>query len=309
LGINALATLPVLIWNQQHEWITVTHIAQRGGIDKPWSPTLKFVGEFLGSELFLLNPIFFVAAAWAAIAFWRNSRHNPRLLFFFSMGAPLFLVYTLYSLKSRVLPNWIAPSVLPLFCLMVIYWDTHLRLGVTRIRTWLVSGLILGFTLVILGYETKLIAVITKHPLPVKYDPLRRVRGWTNTAQLVGTVRNELLSEGKPVFIIGDHYGMVGQVSFYLPEARDRVKNDPLVFYKTSRDPKNQYYFWPGYTNRHGENAVYFVELKSENSKLRAAPPILLEQFESVSDMGVRNVMDRKQVMRQLQFFACRNLR
>jgi membrane-associated phospholipid phosphatase len=309
LGINALAALPVLIWNQQHHWITVTHIAERGGVDKPWSPTLRFAGEFLGSELFLLNPVFFVAAAWAAFAFWRTSRHNPRLIFFFSMGAPLFLAYALYSLKSRILPNWIAPSVLPLFCVMVIYWDTRLRLGSNRIKAWLATGLILGSILVVLGYNTNLISHITKHQLPVKYDPLHRVRGWTDTAKLVGNARNELLSEGKPVFIIGDHYGTVGQVSFYLPEAKARVRNDPLVFYKTSPDPRNQFYFWPGYTNRHGENAIYFVELSRNDPRPKPPPPILLEQFESVSDLGIRNVLDRKQLLRPLQFYACRNLR
>ncbi len=309
LGINALAALPVIIWNQHHNWITVTHVAQTGGMDKPWSPTLIFAGEFLGGELFLLNPIFFVAAAWAAIAFWRKSRHNPRLIFFFSMGAPLFLAYTLYSLKSRILLNWIAPSVLPLFCLMVIYWDTRIRLGDTRARSWLGSGLILGFTLMILGYDTNLIGKLTKFSLPLKYDPLRRVRGWNDTAQMVSTARNELLSEGKPVFIIGDHYGMVGQVSFYLPEARDRIQSDPLVYYVTSPYPRNQYYFWPGYTNRHGENAIFVVALDREDPKPQAPPRILRDEFESVTDMGIRNVLYHGNTIRPLQFYACRNLR
>ena len=31
------------------------------------------------------------AGLWAAVAFWRRQRHNPLLLYFFSMGAPLFL--------------------------------------------------------------------------------------------------------------------------------------------------------------------------------------------------------------------------
>ena len=109
------------------------------GLSSAWKPTLRYLGEFLGAEAGLLNPIFFVATVWAAIAFWRRGRHDPRLVYFFSMGAPLFLAYLLYSFRSRMLPNWIAPSVLPLFCLMVIYWDTRWRLGAARIKPWLIS--------------------------------------------------------------------------------------------------------------------------------------------------------------------------
>ena len=88
------------------------------------------------------------------------------------------------------------------------------------------------------------------------------------------------------------------------------MQDDPLVFYKSSPDPRNhKNYFWPGYTNRHGESAIYFVELNRSDPKPKAPPSILLEQFESVTDLGVRNVLDRKQLLRPLQFYACRNLR
>jgi membrane-associated phospholipid phosphatase len=309
LLINAVASLPVLIWNSQHDWITVKHVAQTGGVQKAWTPTLRFVGDFLGIEAGLLNPIFFVATVWACVVFWRRHRRDPRLLYFFSMGAPLFLAYFLYSFKSRILPNWIAPSVLPLFCLMVAYWDTRLRLGNKQIKPWLAAGLVLGAVLVILGHETNLITKVTKYRLPVNLDPLHRVRGWTDTAKTVGKVRDELLAEGKPVFIIADHYGMVGQVSFYLPEARARVSTDPLVYYKTSPYPRNQYYFWQGYTNRVGENAIYFVELDRDDPKPQAPPAIIQQQFESVTDLGVRNILYHGRLLRPLQFYACRNLR
>ncbi|HWH70787.1 MAG TPA: glycosyltransferase family 39 protein, partial [Candidatus Sulfotelmatobacter sp.] len=134
LLINCLCATPVLIWNAQHNWITVTHVASDAGAGQPWHPTLRFLVDFLGSELLLLNPVFFVATVWTAIVLWRRHRHNPRLVYFFSMGAPLFLAYLLHSFRSRVLPNWIAPSVLPLFIMVVIYWDARWRLGASRIK-------------------------------------------------------------------------------------------------------------------------------------------------------------------------------
>ena len=90
-----------------------------------------------------------MGAAWAAIAFWKRGRHNPKLVYFFCMGAPVFLVYLLQTFRSRVFPNWIAPSVVPLFCLMAIYWDTRWRMGAKQVKAWLAVGLILGAVIVV----------------------------------------------------------------------------------------------------------------------------------------------------------------
>jgi hypothetical protein len=208
LLVNLACALPVFIWNWEHDWITVTHVAGVAGLGSAWKPTLRYLGEFLAAEAGLLNPIFFVATVWAAVVFWRRGRHDPRLIYFFSMGAPLFLAYLIHSFRSRVLPNWVAPSVLPLFCLMVIYWDTRWRLGAARIKPWLIAGLALGLTAVVLCHNTDLLPKLTGWRLPVNLDPLHRVRGWGDAARMIGEAREKLLEEGKPVFIIGDHYSL-----------------------------------------------------------------------------------------------------
>ncbi len=309
LAVNVVCTLPVLIWNAQRHWPTLKHLAENAGADKPWEPTLQHLGEFLGSELGLLNPVFFVATIWAGIAMWRRYRRHPLLVYCFSMGAPLFLSYLLHSFRSGVLPNWIAPSVLPLFCMMVIYWDARWRLGVGAVRHWLTAGLAVGFPLVIVAHNTDLIAKLTRHYLPVNLDPLHRVRQWDTTAQAVGQARESLLREGKPVFIIADHYGMAGQISFWLREARDSVRQTPLVYCRSSATPENQFYFWPGYASRRGENAIYVVELNRKNPQPHLPPERLRAEFDSVEDWGVTNVMYHGRLLRPLQIYACRGLR
>jgi len=309
LLVNAVCALPVLYWNWQNQWITVTHVAGVAGLDSTWHPTLRYVGEFLGAEAGLLNPIFFIATVWASIVFWRRGRHDPRLVYFFSMGAPLFLVYLLHSFRSRILPNWIAPSVLPLFCLMVIYWDTRWRLGATRIKPWLIAGLTMGFIAVVLCHNTDLLPKLTGWRLPVNQDPLHRVRGWSDAARIVGEARENLLAEGKPVFILGDHYSLVGEVSFYLPEARATAASDPLVFYRTDSRSINQFHFWPGYENRKGQNAIFVRELDRNRPVPGPVPPEVEQQFDSVTEVGVSNVFYYRRVLWPLQIYACRGLR
>jgi 4-amino-4-deoxy-L-arabinose transferase-like glycosyltransferase/membrane-associated phospholipid phosphatase len=344
--VNGLCTLPVILWNAQHSWITVSHLSERSGLRSEWKPTLRFFGEFAGAELGLLNPIFFVAALWAMAVFWRSEKSAVReterptwpdrrslLIYLFCMGPTVFLGHWLYTLYARVLPNWIAPAVVPLFCLMVLYWEPRWRRGERAVKDWLTAGLVVGFVILAFLHEPRLIDKLTRVPLPADKDPLRRTRAWPQTAEVVNAARRQLQAEGKPTFIIAPHYGLVGELSFYVPEAQTDVRTTPLVFYLTSSRPRNQFYFWPHYRyreTRKGQNAIYVSQAgrlrystkqwfralftgapppEPEVPQPEAPPALLLEEFTSVKDLGVRPVYRRGQVYRWVQLFECRDLR
>ncbi|MCF7669642.1 MAG: glycosyltransferase family 39 protein [Verrucomicrobia bacterium] len=311
LLLLALGTLPVIIWNYRHDWATVTHLGERGVLDESWQFSLRYFWEFIGSEAVVLNPFFFLAITFAAFAFWKKYKHNRLLLYWFCMGAPVFFGYWLFSLGSRVLPNWIAPAVIPLFILATVYFDLEYRNSKpsSRLRTWtkrlLTASLGLGLVAVTLMHDTNLIGKIAGRNLPADTDPLRRVRSWSNTAELVKNQRDKLAKEGIPTFIIGDHYGTTGILSFYIPKAKSRIKDDPLVFCESSDEPDNQFYFRPGYENRTGQNALYVRQTASEEPP----PQRIKDEFESVENLGLFEVEYRNRLFHTLQIFACRNLR
>ena len=333
LLVNLFCTLPVLIWNMQNGWISLAHVARHTGVGKaaaPLSKHLSWLVEFVGSEIFLLNPVFFVAAAIALIAIWRAAKRDGRLVFLFCMGAPVFVLYIVLSLRSRVQPNWVAPSVLPMFAVMVVYWDARMRGGARQVKWWLAAGLLIGFVFVTILNESRLIEQFTGRPLPAKIDPLTRVRAHSELARVVGEARQTLAKEGKPTFVIGDHYGITSLMSFYMPEAKARVANDPLVFCQPSERPVDQYYFWPSYLESHrGQNAI-FVDGREEPRLTDGwmsrwwrgeinfteavgasdpAPEWLTDQFESVQNLGVREIKRRGQTYHVIRLFECRNLR
>jgi hypothetical protein len=326
LLVNALCAVPVLLWNAQHHWITVFHVAGNAGMKHQWRP---HVGEFLGVEWLLLNPVYFVAAIWASIAFWRRMRKNVFALYLFSMGMPLFLAYFIWSFHSSIKPNWIAPAVLPMFCLMIVYWQARWKNVARWANAIFAAGFVIGATATVIMHNTDLIRKIAGRPLPPKPDPLTRVRGARDSAKLAEQMREKLEAEGKPAFIICSHYETTGLFTFYSPLAKSDVTKTPLVYCISSEHPENQFYFWPGYTDqRKGQNAIFIRELgapplvkgwvpkwlRGETNLLRhppisqPAPRQLVREFDSVKDLGQFNVLYRGRVFHTYQIFECHNL-
>ncbi len=318
LLVNFLFSIPVLIWNSQNHWITVKHVSQDGNFDKHWALTLenlwlgfhKYTLEFLGAEAALQNPFFFLLIIAAAILLWRLKPWPALLVYFFSMAAPIFLTYLLLTFHARSLPNWIAPCIPPFFCLAVVYWEARWREHPRLLKFCLVGGLIYGLVLGVVLRDTNVVKKFTGgYGLPADKDSTSRVKGWTETAQLVEAARQKLLAEGKPVFIIGDHYGITGELTFNLPEAKAAVADHPLVYYRSSDVPVNQFYFWPGYRDRKGENALYVRELLLASTNTYPTPESIRDEFQSVSDLGAVTAMHQGRPVHRLQIFECRGLK
>jgi len=332
LFVFLICTLPVVIWNTERGWVTVQQVAADASAHNQWHPTLRFFWDFLFTQAGLLNPIFFAGMIWAMAGFWKRRRERPLWLYFFCMGAPLFLGYGLYSFHSRILPNWPVAAVLPLFCLMAAYWDDRLRAGSKWFKPFLAVGIALGIFAVAMMYQSNLIGKIAGHPLPGEKDPLRRVRAWKPTAALVENAREKLEADGKPAFIIADHYGMTGLFSFYLTEAHAALKAVPLVYCVDSDEPANQFYFWPDYSyraNRHGQNAIFFSELdpysleagwlwkwlmRQPVNYADVPPPMPLPEkiageFETVTDLGDYQIKLDGRVFRRVHLWACYDLK
>lgn len=346
LGISLLSTIPVIVWNAQHSWITLVHVKERSGIQQELGPTLRFFGEFTGAELGLLNPVFCIAAFWAAFASWKSERpssaapqlteraRRPLMIYLFCFGPAVFLVHWVYSLYTRVHPNWIAPTIVPLFCLMALYWEKRWREGTRQVPVWLTTGVAIGLTIMVFLLAPKLVNKFLGLPLPANLDPLRRVRGWSDTAQVVEAAQQKLQAEGTPAFIIGEHYGLTSLLAFYTDEARTRVRTEPRIYCVTSSTPKNQFFFWPHYRYREarkGQNALFVVGLNTPHyplgtwmkavanrgpfpepvpPEIRAkVPEVLHEEFASIKDLGVYPVRFNGQIYHWLQVFECRGLR
>jgi membrane-associated phospholipid phosphatase len=327
LGIFALGTLPPVIWNFQHGWITAHHISDNAGMNHQWHFTLRYLSEFILGESGLLNPVFFAAALWAAFAFWKRRKEKPLWLFLFCLGAPVFFGHALYALHSRILLNWIAPAIPPMFCLMAVFWQERPRVA----KPLLATGLGLGLIASAFMYNSDLTGKIISR-LPGDVDPSHRVRGWREAA---ATIENERQKFDADSFIIANDYGTTGLYTFYSPPARAAAcARQPLVYCENaSSRPVNQFYFWPEYDyaqTRRGQNALYarrlnpyklergwfWKWLKHEPINYREMPPAppapadITERFETVTNLGIREIkLKDGRIFQRVQLFGCYHLK
>jgi membrane-associated phospholipid phosphatase len=327
LLILILSTLPFVIWNCQHGWLTLHHIGDNAGMNHRWHPTLEYFFDFIGAEFGLLNPVFFVAALWATCAFWPRRREKPLWLFLFCMSAPVLLGHLLYSFHSRILPNWIAPAIPPFFCLMAVFW--HERQD--RVKPWLTLGLLVGLLASAFMYDSDLVGKII-NKLPGDVDLSHRLgRGYPEAAAFIEKER-EQFDPGS--FIIADRYGTTGLYTFYSAPARAAALTDrPLVYCEWTDHPANQFYVWPQYNylqTRQGQNAIYIRRLDThklehgwvwkwfnrEPIAYRDVPPLagppasITDHFESVTNLGMHEIELRDgRVFQRIQIFGCYHLK
>jgi hypothetical protein len=212
---------------------------------------------------------------------------------------------------------------------MGVYWSNRWERSAAVLQPLLAFGLAFGLVLVVILHAPNLVNKVLHRKLPPKYDLLHRAHGWKEMARIVGQARLELAAEGPPAFIIGEHYGFTSQVSFYLPEAKRQVNSEALAYFYATPHPLNQFYYWPNYLERHGQNALFVREISPPalrpdwfgrwwhhesdifvlSQPQGGPPPHELEgQFDSFTNLGVRDVIYDGAIIRRVQLIQCRHL-
>jgi hypothetical protein len=106
--------------------------------------------------------------------------------------------------------------------------------------------------------------------------------------------------------VVTDHYGWAGELSFYMDGPGPVAAKTPTVTVLESERPINQLWFWPEYrySGRPGLTVLYVHP--EGRTGLNAS---WATRYESVTDLGVRDVEVRGRVFHRLHLYACRNQR
>ncbi|HLZ17784.1 MAG TPA: glycosyltransferase family 39 protein, partial [Cyclobacteriaceae bacterium] len=123
--ISAILLLPILIWNIQNNFISFNY--HSGRVTPSWElrPDYFFT-EVLGQFAYN-NPVVYVLIAIALVALIRkrNFIASPFARILVLQAAPLWAVFTSFSLFRSTLPHWSAPAFVSLIALAAAYWASH----------------------------------------------------------------------------------------------------------------------------------------------------------------------------------------
>lgn len=280
-----VCSLPVLIWNSQHGWITVEHLLHRGALDGTWHFSPGNLGLFLGEQAGVISPLLFLCILGALF--------GPRLApafcianrFLLCLFLPLFLFYVVLSANKAGQANWTAPAYIAGILLFAAKWT----LGQQEHR-WLRNLGIAAFAIGLI--ETFLLHNTSLLHLPPERNPLDRTRGYEVIAQKAA----ELSAHEGTQFYIANKYMLASLLSFHLPQ-------HPETYMPPTSKVSNQYSIWPGYRAQPLGSSALFV---SDTKKI---PKILLTDFSEVKLVEAVTPTYQGRQLKEHYLYLCCGLR
>lgn len=216
--------------------------------------------------------------------------------FLLTLFLPLMLFYTLLSLREQGEANWTAPCYIAGVILVAAWWRTGFIPASAQAERSVIPGWGLlrpgwiGVTAILIGIAmtVALHGTAALH-LPMKYDVMNRARGWA----ALGKAMDELRAQHNATLLLSNRYQNASVMSWYMqgrprtymaknageiphnlrpPRAEEADLPEKLLRYREQlpgmvaenaaapRQPENQFSFWPTYSVRRGERALFLTD-------------------------------------------------
>ncbi|GGB52751.1 glycosyl transferase [Roseibium aquae] len=228
-GLLAVALFsPVLYWNHLHDWASFAKQFGRAGSDGGY--TLKYIFEFIGAVVGLLNPLIavlaFMGAAKLAPRVWQRDATASLVLLTL---LPFLLYLTYHSLHARVQGNWPAP-LFPAMGLLAAVFVARLD---ERARIWrglAIGGVVLG---AVVACVVQLHAAIPLSGALGRKDPTHQLRGWPE----IGRKIERIAAETGADYVLTSGYGLNAQIDFLLKDRLPVYQVNERIRYVMAPDP------------------------------------------------------------------------
>jgi hypothetical protein len=276
VGIALISALPILVWNAQHEWVTVRHLMGLAGVaDKParsfsfgrlhwWGPAV-----YVGMQAGMLFGYWFFAWLCAMVVFNPLRRQlDAGVRYLWWQSAPMFLLFLAFSLKTGGgEPNWPVAAYISGGVLAAGWLATQLQARSGGYRVSVVAAIVLtclaGVAVTAVAHHSEKIHPLLERvtgpptpqqPYPVRrFDPTCRLRGWRTLAAAVDQVRAELRAKGVEPVLAAYSWSVPGELGVYCsghPQAYSigLMQGDRHSQYDHWTNPINQPEYFDGRT-------------------------------------------------------------
>lgn len=238
--IALVALLPMIYWNQGHEWATFRHV----GKTLISAAAKGNFFDFLGAQIGLLSPVFFILLV---LSFCFLARSKQKALYLLACFPAVMGLLLIVSLFKKMQPNWGAFLYPP--GMVLIAWAGCEQLK----RLWLHIGVWVSIATVVIGVTIPSIQSHNLLPIPYRVNPFRQSVGWTH---LTTALEEAGYSSGE-AFLFGDKYQTASLLSFYGPGQKR------AYFFNVSGTRKNQFSYWPQMDEKEIGRTGFFAVLEN----------------------------------------------
>jgi Dolichyl-phosphate-mannose-protein mannosyltransferase len=204
---------PVVVWNEQNQWISFAFQGARGAPGWHWRPAQA--GAMILGEIVWLTPWIFVPLACAVVAAARSARADERRLFLLCLSIPAILLFSVTPLwGAKGLPHWPMPGWFFAYPLLGVWlvegWARRFNL-----RIWAAGSVaLLGLIVVGLAAQAATGWITRAIPLPRgAVDPTLEALGWDrlNASPLLGAQ-----GSAAPAFVVATKWSDGGKIALAL---------------------------------------------------------------------------------------------
>jgi len=265
-AIALLFTTPVIVWNAQHDWVTLHHVATQTGANKTGSLSRSNFFEFLFTQIGIVNPgiamIMFAGIVYTLTRASVNDPYRRSARYLVLIGLPFYLLVMLDSFRAKVQGNWAAPAYFTLLILAAYFLAVQMVSPRWKYwRGWLIAAGVFALLLqpllrdatVLYPLAIKINEHFPRKPAadgsprllltPTKFDLVSKLHGIADP--FARTVSDELKKLPPGSFVLCEDYQDASQLAFY-------VDGQPKTYYAGSywtnpaeRRRKAQFDMWP----------------------------------------------------------------
>jgi undecaprenyl-diphosphatase len=295
--ISILVFAPVIIWNAQHDWLTIRHTAGQAHIADGITVSIKSFFEFFGSQIGIITPLFFCLIIYALFKLFFSERcFQSKFLFYFSI--PVLGFFLLKALQGKVQANWAMFGYIT-GIIAAVRFSVKDRSNIKRV-----------FFSTCIGFAF-LITAVSHYPsivgLPQNLDPSARLRGWKDLGKEVSKLSVQT-ANGSIFLLFSDSYQIASELAFY-------VQGNPETFSINLGRRMDQYDLWPDINYRatelrrqNGPAAVSAVNGIFVQSGNRDMPPVVAHAFDHFTK-NLYKVYEHGHILREYSIFICYNFK
>lgn len=294
--LSMVIFIPVIIWNANHDWVSFRHLwgQTRGG--SLWGGfALRYVVEFLGSQMLVISPLIFAGMIYAMARVARKPMDEADL---FCLCFTLVTLGTFFlkSFQGKTQANWAASAYPSAIILTVRFFAQKVRLAAPdsylkrQLRRWIIVSVALSLMLSTAAYSLPYWGALGI-PVPPSRDPANRAYGWAELGEQVGKIYREKGGDER-VFLLCERYQEASELAFYVP-------GHPRVFNVNLGRRMNQYDFWQPMSTQQGKDALVLSPgNRNIDMKLKAL-------FRECRPMALISIRRYGHTLKQFSLFHC----